>query len=107
MRCAPVYKNLNYKWSWRGLQMFHFGIAGGLAFVVQFVCVLVGANLMYAVAFFGAAVAALALLQWRKSDTYIPDLINLALLPRHLTCLDDDPLTHPFPVSRCELSKSR
>lgn len=100
---ALVLKNLNYKWSFYGLQLFHFAIAGAFGTVILFLSVLVGFNMLFAIAFFVAACSGLAILQWRRPETYIPDLLLLLILPRHLSCLHDDDATWPFPVAREDL----
>jgi hypothetical protein len=105
LETAPVFKNLNYNWSFYGLQLFHFAIAGVLGTVTLFASVLIGFNLLYAVAIFLAASAGLAALQWRKPAHYLPDLFLTLVLPRHLTCLVDDDITWPFPVAPEDLRR--
>lgn len=99
---AVVYHNLAWSWSFYGLRLYHFAASGGLSMVVLLFAVLFGFNMLYGIAFFLAANVGLAILQWRKPQDYLPDLINYVVLPRHLTCLEDDDITYPFPVSREE-----
>ncbi|MFH1810562.1 MAG: hypothetical protein ABIJ09_17605 [Pseudomonadota bacterium] len=102
-----IFQGLTYRWSFHGLQLGHFSLAGGLTMVVFFLGIFLDFNILYGFAFFAAACMALVVIQWRKPPDYLGELYDLATLPRHLTALDDDPWTVPFPVAPEDLATSR
>ncbi len=95
-----VYTNLNYTWTFYGLQVFHFAIAGGFGSFGLFLAVLLNVGTGYAIAAFVAVCAALIILQWRKPANYLPDLFLAMVAPTDLTPATDDEITWDFPIPR-------
>ncbi|MFC1609853.1 hypothetical protein ACFL6C_02755 [Myxococcota bacterium] len=102
---AVVFQNLQWEWSFYGLTLLHFAMAGSLSVLVLLGGVIFGYSLLYGVAFFAAISAGLAIVQWRKPADYIPSLLSYLAMPRHLTCLEDDVTTWPFAVAPEELTR--
>jgi hypothetical protein len=100
-----VYTNLGYTWTFYGLHVMQFAIAGFLGAISFTVCVVFGLNIGYAIAAFLAACAALVILQWRKPTNYLPDLLMAMVAPTDLTPAADDDVTWEFPIPREALRK--
>lgn len=98
-----VYQSLNYRWSFHGLEVSHFLLAGGVTMLVFFMSIPLGYSTLYGVVFFVAACSALAVVQWRKPHDYLSELFDLVTQPRQLNCLDDDAYSAVFPVAHEEL----
>lgn len=97
---TPVFRNLDYQWSWYGLSFadIPWVIIPG-AVIINF-GVVFDTNMLWAfVAMAGSAVA-LVILKWRKPEGYVQSLIHLAFSPRRLSHKARDKNLYQFPLPR-------
>lgn len=99
LHSTPVYRNLDYRWSWYGLTLGDVPFAALPGLVLLAGSIIFEYSVFWAVFGFLAAAVGIALLKWRKPEGYIEVIIHLALTPRRLSHKERDRIVRPFPVA--------
>ena len=97
---TPVFRNLDYQWSWYGLTLADIPwvlIPG--AVLINFGVVFDISMAWSLVAMSGSAVS-LLILKWRKPEGYVQGLIHMAFSPRCLSHKARDAQLQQFPLKR-------
>lgn len=97
---TPVFRNLDYKWSWYGLTFSDIPFVAMPGMVTLGSAVLFEFSAMWTFVVVAAAGAGLVALKWRKPDGYLETLIHLALTPRRLSHKERDTILRPFPLDQ-------
>jgi hypothetical protein len=97
---SPVFRNLDYRWSFYGLTLEDAPFVAMPGLVALGCTVLFDVSPLWAIVLVLASATALVALKWRKPEGYLQSIIHLALTPRRLSHKERDSGLRPFPLDQ-------
>lgn len=82
---TPVFRNLDYKWSWFGLSLFDLPLIVAPVFLLQGASVVWDVDPLWVPFVLLASAAFVVLLKWRKPEGYVETALIGLFAPRRLS----------------------